>query len=442
MMYRLAVTCLVLGVISQLFAKTYNLESILILARQNNKQIKLAEADKQFADAQKKEAVSTALPKINVDLGYNRNIFENRFYFEVEDPETGAMTTQSFKASFKNEYTLNAALNQTLFGFGKIGNAIQAAGYFEKYTNFNYQTQWQDVITQVKKAFYSALLLKQVWNVAEQSGQNARENYENILLKFESGAVSEFELLQAESRWQNVIPEAMQARKNYELALNNLKALVDIPLREEIELTGEFESLPPMPDSLSYGIVFEQRPDYNSLLWEKKLQEKRVAVEFSNHLPTLSGNVVYTYGARSDQFQLENDNDNVIVGVSLNVPIFSGGFTTAQVQKAKVDVQRVKTRIDMANDNIRIELQNIRLRLKEAQERMQATQKSVNTARRAYEIAESRVIHGLATQLELKDSQVLLDQAQVSYYSAIYDYLEAYFDWQLATGQVDGEQPW
>ena len=51
-------------------------------------------------------------------------------------------------------------------------------------------------------------------------------------------------------------------------------------------------------------------------------------------------------------------------------------------------------------------------------------------------IAETRVRNGLATQLELKDSRILLDQAQLNYYSSIYDYLAAYFDWQKATGNV------
>ncbi len=416
--------------------KEYDLETILKLAEQNNKEIKLARSDLKLAAARRKEAISTALPKVNLELKYNRNFLENIFYFTIQDPETGEQKTQSFKASFANEYQFNAVLNQTLYSFGKVGNAIIAANYFKKYTNYQFTAEYQRVFTRVKKAFYQALLMQKVWEVTKQSEISARDNYENLRTKFESGAISEFELLQAESRWKNAIPETMKARKNYKLAINNLKALVDIPLREEITLVGNLETIPALPDSFTEKQVFEQRPDYNALLWEKKLREKRVSVEFSNHLPTLNGNLIYTYGARSDQFKLENDNDNVILGVTLTIPIFSGGYTSAQVQKARVDVEKVNTRIAMANDNIRIELQNILLRIREAYERILAGKKSVETARRAYEIAETRVKNGLATQLELKDSRVFLDQAQLNYYLAIYDYLDAKFDWDRATGQV------
>ncbi len=436
MRYRFFLFLLMLFTVTDLLpAKEYDLAAILKLAEQNNKDLKLAGSDLEFASAQLKEAISTALPRINVDLGYNRNFLESKFYFTVTD-SAGKQRTESFKASFTNEYQLNAVLNQTLFGFGKVGNAIRAANYFKKFTNFQYSGQWQYVITEVKKAFFQVLLLKNVWDVSRQSELSALDNYENIKLKYDSGVVSEFELLQAESRWQNAIPETMKARKNYELSINYLKALVDIPLREEITLIGDLETYPIVPDSLTYDQIFEQRPDYNALMWEKKLQERRVAYEFSNYLPTLQGNLIYTYGARSDQFQLENRNDNIILGITLNIPVFTGFYTSAQVQKARIDVERVKTRISKANDDIRIEIQNIRLRLQESSERIVANKKSVETARRAFEIAESRVEHGLATQLELKDSRVFLDQAQLNYYSAIYDYLDALFDWQRATGQV------
>ena len=58
----------------------------------------------------------------------------------------------------------------------------------------------------------------------------------------------------------------------------------------------------------------------------------------------------------------------------------------------------------------------------------------MNTAEKAFRIAEVSARNGLATQLELKDARVVLDQAQVNYYSSIYQYLDAYFDWQNAIG--------
>ena len=44
----------------------------------------------------------------------------------------------------------------------------------------------------------------------------------------------------------------------------------------------------------------------------------------------------------------------------------------------------------------------------------------------------------MATQLELADSRVQVESAVLKYYVATFDYLDAYYDWQLATGKVSG----
>lgn len=418
------------------YSKEYTLMSVLDLAKKNNKDIKLAQSNLKYADAQKDEAISLVLPKVNAQFIYNRNFLQNIFFFTVTD-SAGNEQTQSFTASFNNQYQIRASLDQTLYAFGRVGNAIKAANYFTTYSNYQYDYSFQNILTVVKKAFYQAILFQKVWEVAIESENSAKENYENIKIKFEGGAVSEFDLLQAETRWQNAIPLTMQARKNYEVAINNLKALVDIPLREEISLIGGLDTFPLFPDSINYTLAFKNRPDYNALIWEEKLQQKRVSIEKSNYYPTLSANITYIYSANSNQWILENKNDNIVGLLSFDIPIFNGFYTNAQVQKARVDVSRVKTRIAKAIDEIRIELQNIYLRMVEARERIGAAQKSIESASRAFDIAETRVNNGLATQLEFRESRVDLDRAKVTFYSAIYDYLDAYFDWHLANGTIN-----
>ena len=110
---------MLLIITSALTAKEFDLPTILRLTEENNKDIKLARSNLEFASAQMKEAISTALPKVDLNLNYNRNFLENIFYFTVGGE------TQSFKASFRNEYRFNATLDQTIFGFGKIGSAIK-----------------------------------------------------------------------------------------------------------------------------------------------------------------------------------------------------------------------------------------------------------------------------------------------------------------------------
>jgi outer membrane protein TolC len=412
---------------------TYTLEAFLKRVEGYSKDLKLAKKDLDMAKVYKKEAKSTALPEIRVEADYKRNLKDIFLFIDFPDFETGEMTNQKFKINYRNEYSLLARVSQTIFSF-KVGSALRAAREYQKLTDFIYRAKHQTIVKFAKKAFYQALLLRKVWEVSRASEENAHGNYLDMKKKYDHGQVSQFRLLQAEARWQNMVPETTRAKRNYELALNTLKNMAGIPVLEVIELEGNFDRVPAVPVMEQLDIVLDRRPDFNALVWEEKLRSTGVKSERANRLPSLSLSLIYNFSSLSDYFKLERQNNSYIVGLNLSIPIFSGGYMEAQVQKSRIELEKTRIKIDKEKDAIYTELMSIYLRLEEAHERMQSAKKTLETARKAFEIAEVTAANGLATQLELKDARMVYDQARLNRYAAAYDYLDAYFDWQQAVG--------
>ncbi|NOX89635.1 MAG: TolC family protein, partial [Calditrichaeota bacterium] len=384
-------------------AKTYTLESFIDLVKKNSDDLKLAAKDLEMAKAQKREAWATALPKISAQGNYRRNLLENYLY--VDFPvEGGGTVRQKFKISKTNEYSVNAVLLQPIFSF-KIGTALTAAKQYERMSQFIFQASDREILTFAKKGFYQALLLKKVWQLKKDAEQNAKDNYENVKKKFENGLASEFQLYQAEVRWQNAIPETQQARKNYELLMYNLKTLAGIDPEEDVDLQGNLETYPPMPKPVSFEETLKGRPDFMARLWEQKLRKTGLKAAIGDFFPTVDGTFAYTFSAQSDLWKLENRNNNFLLGLKVSVPIFLGGYNWAQVQKAKIELDKSKIRLDKAKKQIVTELHSIYLRLDEAKERISAARKALQTADKAFNIAEVSVKNGLITQLELKDAR-------------------------------------
>lgn len=411
----------------------YNLEAFLARVETHSKDLELAKKELDMAKVNKKEALSTALPKVQIEANYKRNLKDNFLYIDFPDFDTGEMTNQKFKINYKNEYGLSAVLNQTLFSF-KVGTALRAAKEYKRLTDFVYHATHRTILNMAKKGFYQVLLLEKVWEVSRASEENARENYLNMKKRFDNGQVSQFHLLQSEVRWRNLMPDTTRAKRNYELALNSLKNLAGIPVEEKISLNGNFDRVPPMPEAVPLVSVLEQRPDFNALLWEEKLRGTGVKAEAGNRYPSLALNLIYNFNSLSDQFKLERQNKSYIVGLNLSVPLYTGGYREAQIQKAKIELEKTRIKIDKEKETIYKDIRNIRLRLEEARKRMVSAEKSLETAKKAFEIAEITAANGLATQLELKDARVLYDQATLNLYASTYDYLASYFDWQRAAG--------
>ena len=349
------------------------------------------------------------------------------------DSEAGVA---KMKINRENEYSFAVGVNQVIFS-GTVFNAIKASGQYRKLTDFIYDASHQEIMTLARKAYYQTILLKLVWNVSLDSENNARENFEDIQQAFDNGLVSEFNLLQAEVRYKDKIPQATEAERNYRIALVNIKNLAGLPVDREINLTGDLDSYPEMPPLSSLEEACRLRPDFNALLWEEELRKTGVSAEKSAYFPTLSGSFTYAYSAQSDRWRFDNDNNSYILGLNLSLPIFTGGARGARVQKAKIELNKTRLNIARTRETIEKELRSIRLRLDEGYTRIQAADATVKTAQKAFKIAETTSRAGLATQLELKDSRIMLDQATTGYYAAVYEYLDAYFDWQKAIGSVE-----
>ena len=438
MLYKLFLMLIFISILmSSGYTQTYTLEQFILLVEKNSRDLQMAQTELEMADAQYKEALSTALPKISASGLYNRNLAKMFLYVDFPDSETGEVTSQKFQMSYNNDINIMATLQQTLFSL-QIGDALRAANQYEKLTSYVYDYSHQTIITIAKKGFYRALLLKKVWDVKATAENIAKDNYENVTKKYENGLVSEFEMLQAEVNWKNLIPETSLARRNYEMGMIMLKTFSGIGLETPLNLEGNLDSFPALPDSLGLETVLKQRADFNALVWERNLRETNVSAQKSNYYPYMTGHFTYNFTSSSDEFDLDRQNSTYFVGVRLNIPIYTGGYVGAQVQKAIIDLDKTDIKLVQSQDEVFRNIKNVRLRLKEAYSRILSADKTRETARRAFEIATTSADNGMATQLELADSRVQLQMAVLNYYVATYDYLDAYYDWQLAIGKVSG----
>jgi outer membrane protein TolC len=60
--------------------------------------------------------------------------------------------------------------------------------------------------------------------------------------------------------------------------------------------------------------------------------------------------------------------------------------------------------------------------------------KTVETAQRAVALAQSAYTNGQATYLNVMDAQDKLDMVWLNFVNVNFEYLSAYYDWELAVG--------
>jgi hydrophobic/amphiphilic exporter-1 (mainly G- bacteria), HAE1 family len=393
------------------------------------------------AETEEGLARSQTRPIVAAQGGYTRNFLDVEQEFPVAAdgntqiaPNVYPLIVEPVDVNSDNEVSFGLSVSQTIFDM-RVFRGLEAGRQFTTLTGTSYDIVRQQIYTGAKKLFYQTLLLREVLAVRRASEEIAYENFLETQERLENGLASRLDLLRAEVNWKITIPVTTQAQKNLDVALSNLKNLAGIEAESELILEGSLEEYPPLPAGSSVGAVLSSRPDYQVLQNERTLREINVAAERSAFFPSVSASINYAWQGADDGWSFQSPTEVLTAGVTVDIPIFYGGSRFTGVRKAQLELEATDTTILQKIDDIRTELETVRLTLTEASQRIDSADQTLRTAREAYEVTQTAAENGLATQLELKDARVSLEGAELNYYSAIYDYLQAYFSWQLSVGE-------
>jgi len=106
--------------------------------------------------------------------------------------------------------------------------------------------------------------------------------------------------------------------------------------------------------------------------------------------------------------------ENWTIGLGAQVPLFTGGRQRGEEMAARATLNESRARLEQTRDLAALDLRVQETSLAQARGAWEASAGTAEQAERAYSIAQVRYREGISTQLELDDSRLLLEQAQVN----------------------------
>ena len=414
-----------------------SLNDAVSLALEQNKDVLASNEDLKKAEAQIDEAYGNAYPSLNFTGQYLRNIISPVLFIPANNPLFNNPEPLKISMTTANSYSAGLSLSQIVFS-AKVNTAIQIANEYGNYTEKNNTAVKEDVVLNVKKAYYGVLLAQKVVEATRQGLDLAKASYENLNKLYKQGMASEFDLLRSEVQVANTEPLVSQAENQVVLAKNALRNLLGVNLNQKMNLTDSLELKEiPMDIVMEESALSLQR---NSTLLGmyayEKILDKNISIQKADYYPTLAAFGNYQYQAQDNgiKFNKYNSYPTFIVGLSLTYNIFNGLQTKYRTEQAVIDRDKLIINTKKLEEGIKIQVDEARIRMIEAKKRIDAQAKSVQQATKAVSIADVRFKNGLGTQLELIDAQVALTRTQINKAQAVYDYLVARADWEKSSG--------
>jgi outer membrane protein TolC len=434
-------------------------------ATERGEEVRLAQSTVTDAHSQVVQARADAMPQVRLGLSYQRT-FASPFrsstsgpslppfapdttlpvdqrvkYLEDEYPNSvqrgigGLFANSSFGA--ENTWTGNMTVSQLLFQGNKVGAGLRGARAFERGAREQLEETRQDIIYRTRQAYLNALYAERLVAIAEGGKVLSEEQLRRVELNQRVGGAADYDLLRAQVEAANQEPVVIAARNDRDIAMLQLRSLVNVPLETAIELDrGVLAFADTMEvDWEAIGSLAATRAAI--AVAEANVEVRRQAVTYfrGEMWPALRANLYLGAQAYPNGFTPQTWRNDWNASMTVSWPIFEGFRTRGQISQARARLDQAELQLSQQREAVSLEVDRARAELLRARALYSARRQTVAQATRAQYLASVRFANGISTPLEVSDSRLALQQAQVNEAQATRDYLVGMAAMEKALGR-------
>jgi outer membrane protein len=378
-------------------------------------------ADLEILSAQKRvlEATSIGLPQINMDGTFQEyiNIPTSVVDASFIDPNAPAGSTVAFRMGMRYSMIGGISASQLLFD-GSYFVGLQVSKHVAEFVAMNKTQVAADLQYQIGQAYFNVLMARANVEIMDSIVASTEELYMKMQKIQEIGFVELQEVDQLEMNWSRARAMKNNAKRLYTVSLSMLKMQIGFPFDQELavdeslsyylnKMILEYGELKGTLENNMQLILLDKRKEISEYEWKHKKYM---------HFPQLSSFFQHQYMAFRNEFNFFQAGDwfpSTAWGVTLRIPISSGGMRNAQMQMARIDV--MKREEEIAETRRMLMFQEIRLiqEFENAIEQLRIEEKNVALATRIYANTSQKKAIGMASTMELTQvyAQVLTAQA-------------------------------
>jgi outer membrane protein TolC len=399
---------------------TLSLEKCISLALSQNPAYLASQERVGAAQSRVRQAAAQFFPSLNA-LGQN-NLDRKVFTLEFPSFIPGGRP-QRVAVDFTKNYQLTLNLNVPIYTGGRLSAGYRQARYGLLASRESVRQANQETVFNVKQGFFNYLVAREYVQVTEEALSLAEKTLKNVKTMYEVGMASRLDLLRAEVRVANLKPPVIQARNNVNIAEVGLKTLLGLELSRGVEIVGELAYRPAeVSREASLAAALANRPELSQVNYQKLIAQEMRKMAFAGGLPSVAISGNYNYWGDYLKFTRNSWESFYSFNLVVNIPIFNGFQTPAQVAEAKATIREIEQTQKGLTDSIKFEVEAAILNLNQARESLLSQEKNIEQAMEGARVADLNYAEGLATILDIDAAHIALSEARTNRLRAVYDY--------------------
>jgi len=429
-----------------------SLASAVDRAIRNGDEVRLAQAQVEVTDAQVAQARATGLPQLRLSGNFN-HVYEN-----ARANAVGSIFNQP------NTYNANANLSQVIFQGGRVVNGWRAASRTRAAAELNEAEARAQAAFDVQRAYMQVLFTQRLVEIQSATLDRARSHLTDVERLEGAGRSSRYDVLRARVQVANLEPALIQAQNDHEIALLELKRVINVPMTQPLALTTTVDAATAQEVAGRVEGVMDRAPDRALLRAAEMTASARdigVKVARADFLPSISVFLQSGYQAFPVGNRFPPGMGKVIsaecppdsppgrscithnggwfadrsMGVQISWPLFDGLRSKGNLDLAQAQARVADLQLTQRREQVAVEVASARAGFTRAKALFDARRQNTAEATEALRLVNLRYARGLSTQLEVSDAQLALMQAESNEARAIYDYYLSAAEVARALGQ-------
>ena len=435
---------LLLAVITASFvlpAQAADLITITRDALDNNAELASARSEYLGVEAGRDVARSGLLPQINA----TGNVAHNQQYESQSSSRAGAGTggeAGNFSSASDDRYntvSLSLEATQALYDEVTRREVTQAERQIDQQVYLLAATE-QQLLIDTASAYFDILRAYEVLEARFAQERAIGRQLEQAGEQFEVGLIAITEVEEARATFDQSRADRIAAESNLQVAFEVLEQLTG-QRYASIEALGD--SMPiglPEPSSRDYWV--EQALELNPqvLAQQAGIEVARTGVDIARAggLPTLQAFGNYQYGD-SDIDNTTGEDSSSQVGLSANLPIYTGGRTSASIRQGTYQLESSQYDFESQRRSSIQQVRSLYTQVSNDVETVEARQQAIVSNQSALEATRAGYEVGTRNIVDVLNAEQNLYNAIANYAEARYDYVVNLLSLRQQSGRLDVE---
>jgi TolC family type I secretion outer membrane protein len=384
-----------------------NLQEVVSLALCNNPQTHVAWANSLVQAAEVGVGKASYLPSAALNATANRNL-------------SGTTTT----GTGTDQRSVSLTLSYLLYDFGARSANLESARQLLAAASATQDSTVQAVFLAAVQAYYQAQATNAALDAAIESERAAKESFAAAEARYKAGSATPADKLQAQTAYSQATLNRITADGNLKNAQGTLANMIGLDANQNVTLTPANTTAIPNDFEGDINALIEKarqrRPDLQAAAAQVK------AAEASADATRAAGRPVISLTASSNRYNNSGiDSHNSLVGINLNVPIFSGYAPTYRVRAAEAQVDVRNAQLEQLRLQVALDVWTAYQHLTTATQSLRSSADLLNSAEQSERVALGRYKAGVGSILDVLNAQSALAGARQQR-------IQSTFDWNIS----------